>query len=64
MSGDLSELQQLQRGRRQGCVLFPDWFSISSEENVKCIRDLEVLQIDGQNPNINRYADNTSLIAD
>ena len=64
MFGEVSELQHIKRGVRQGCVLSPDLFNIYSEAIMKSIRDLEGIKIGGQNITSIRYADDTALIAD
>ena len=64
VSGEVSELQHIKRGVRQGCVLSPDLFNIYSEGIMREIRDLEGIKVGGQNLNCIRYADDTALIAD
>ena len=64
VSGEVSELQHIKRGVRQGCVLSTDLFNIYSGGMMRSMRDLEGIKVGGQNLNFIRYADDTALIAD
>ena len=64
IQGDIREHTEIKRGVRQGCVFSPDLFNLYSEIILRCLQDLSVVAINGQNINNIRYADDTVLIAD
>ena len=59
-----SELRDIKRGVRQGCVLSPDLFNLYSEIIMRDLIDLDGIKFGGRNINNIRYADDTVLIAD
>ena len=61
---ELTEMVDIKRGVRQGCVLSPDLFTLYGEVIMREIEMLEGLSIGGRNTNNLRYADDTVLIAD
>ena len=60
----LSDLIEIERGVRQGCVLSPDLFSFYSEIILREVEELHGVVINGRNVNNIRYADDTVLIAE
>ncbi|GFO30221.1 ankyrin-1 [Plakobranchus ocellatus] len=59
-----STFQDIKRGVRQGCVLFPDLFSLYSEIIMRNLENHPGIKVGGQNINNLRYADDTVLIAE
>ena len=55
---------EIKRGVRQGCVLSPDLFLLYSEINMREIKDIDGIKVNGENISNVRYADDTALIAD
>ena len=64
IGNDFSAFQDIKRGVRQGCVLFPDLFSIYSEIIMRALEGMPGIKVGGYNMNNIRYADDTVLIAD
>ncbi|GFO07610.1 endonuclease-reverse transcriptase [Plakobranchus ocellatus] len=59
-----STFQDIKRGLRQGCVLFPDLFFFYSEIIMRNLENHPGIKVGGQNINNLRYADDTVLIAE
>ena len=60
----LTDIVDIKRGVRQGCVLSPDLFSLYGEVILRDLVALPGFKIGGRNLNNIRYADDTVLIAD
>ena len=61
---ELTDLVDIKRGVRQGCVMSPDLFTLYGEVIMREIETIEGFSIGGRNLNNVRYADDTVLIAD
>ena len=61
---DKSELINIKRGVRQGCVLSPDIFSLYSQAVMNELEEIEGVKVGGSNKGNIRYADDAMLIAD
>ncbi|GFN73966.1 retrovirus-related pol polyprotein from type-2 retrotransposable element r2dm [Plakobranchus ocellatus] len=59
-----STFQDIKQGVRQGCVLFPDLFSLYSEIIMRNLENHPGIKVGGQNINNLRCADDTVLIAE
>ena len=61
---ELTELVEIRRGVRQGCVLSPDLLTLYGEVIMREFDMMDGFSLGGTNPNNVRYADDTVLIAD
>ena len=61
---ELTEVVDIKRGVRQGCVMSPDLFNLYGEVIMREIEGVEGFSIGGRNVNNIRYADDTVLVAD
>ncbi|GFN95634.1 endonuclease-reverse transcriptase [Plakobranchus ocellatus] len=59
-----STFQDIKRGVRQGCVFYPDLFSLYSQIIMRNLENHPGIKVGGQNINNLRYADDTVLIAE
>ncbi|GFO40402.1 endonuclease-reverse transcriptase [Plakobranchus ocellatus] len=59
-----SNFKPIKRGMRQGCVMSPGLFKLYSEIILRNLNGISGLQIDGENLNGPRYADDTVSIAE
>ena len=64
IGSDLSSYVEIKRRVRQGWVLFPDLFWLYSEFAMRELRDKEGIEVNGENINNIRYADDTARITD
>ena len=60
---ELTELMEIKRGVRQGCVLSPDLFILYGEVIMREIDMMDGFSLGGRNLNNVRYANDTVLIA-
>ena len=63
VNGELSDPAEIKRGVRQGCVLSPYLFNIYTEFIFRESNEMTGININGNNLNNIRYADDTALIA-
>ena len=61
---ETSMSQEIKRCVRQGCVLSSEVFNLYSEIKMKDITSLEGIKFGGTNINNQKYADDTTLVAD
>ena len=61
---ELTDMVEIKRGVRQGCVLSPDLFNLYGEVIMKEIDMMDGFSVGGRNLNNVRYADDTVIIAD
>ena len=61
---ELTEMVDIKRGVRQGCVLSPNLFTLYGEVILREIEELDGLRIGGRVLNNIRYADDTVLVAE
>ena len=61
---ELTDMVEIKRGVRQGCVLSPDLFTLYSEVIMREIDTVEGFSVGGRNLNNVRYADDTVIVAD
>ena len=60
---ELTELMEIRRGVRQGCVLSPGLFTLYGEVIMREIDMMDGFSLGGRNLNNVRYANDTVLIA-